>query len=171
MRGMISGLELDDSLDDLAAKFNVTLEAIALQTRHIVDEMNARGHSIDSIYMSGSQAKNKALMGLLATVLGMPVIIPPHPSAAVVLGAAMLGRYAFEASAKGPLKTQADADRAGNEQLWEIMVQMTPPAQRIEPRAGELGARERRLLDAKYAIFREAIEIQLRWRSAVDAAA
>lgn len=50
---MITGLELDDGLDDLAAKFNVTLEAIALQTRHIVDEMNAKGHKIDSIYMSG----------------------------------------------------------------------------------------------------------------------
>ena len=28
-------------------------QAIALQTRHIVDEMNAKGHKIDSIYMSG----------------------------------------------------------------------------------------------------------------------
>lgn len=53
MKGMITGLQLDDSLNDLARKFNVTLEAIALQTRHIVDEMNARGHQIDSIYMSG----------------------------------------------------------------------------------------------------------------------
>ena len=54
MKGMITGLQLDDSLNDLARKFNVTLEAIALQTRHIVDEMNARGHQIDSIYMSGA---------------------------------------------------------------------------------------------------------------------
>ena len=54
MKGMITGLQLDDSLNDLARKFNVTLEAIALQTRHIVDEMNARGHQIDSIYMSGT---------------------------------------------------------------------------------------------------------------------
>jgi ribulose kinase len=53
MKGMITGLQLDDSLNDLARKFNVTLEAIALQTRHIVDEMNAKGHKIDSIYMSG----------------------------------------------------------------------------------------------------------------------
>lgn len=53
MRGMISGLALDATLNDLAAKFNVTLEAIALQTRHIVDTMNKNGHKIDSIYMSG----------------------------------------------------------------------------------------------------------------------
>ena len=69
MRGMFTGLELSDSLNDLARKFNVTLEvrcsyhalrlkthiqAIALQTKHIVDEMNARGHQINSIYMSGA---------------------------------------------------------------------------------------------------------------------
>lgn len=70
MKGMITGLTLDDSLNDLARKFNVTLEvsmchpsycrivkltfqSIALQTRHIVDEMNSRGHQINSIYMSG----------------------------------------------------------------------------------------------------------------------
>lgn len=29
MRGMITGLTLDDSLNDLAAKFNVTLEVCA----------------------------------------------------------------------------------------------------------------------------------------------
>lgn len=53
MRGSISGLNLDNSISDLALKFNVTLEAIALQTRHILDEMNGKGHQIDSIYMSG----------------------------------------------------------------------------------------------------------------------
>ena len=38
------------------------MEGIALQTRHIVDEMNAKGHTIRSIYMSGGQAKNIPLM-------------------------------------------------------------------------------------------------------------
>lgn len=79
MKGMITGLTLDDSLNDLARKFNVTLEAscttarimvmvisadclqaIALQTRHIVDEMNAKGHKIDSIYMSGESKSHSA---------------------------------------------------------------------------------------------------------------
>ncbi len=53
MRGSIVGLAMDTSLSDLARKFNITLEAIALQTRHILDEMNAKGHKIGSIYMSG----------------------------------------------------------------------------------------------------------------------
>lgn len=54
MRGSITGLALDSSLADLALRFNVTLEAIALQTRQIVDQMNSHGHDIKSIYMSGS---------------------------------------------------------------------------------------------------------------------
>lgn len=49
---MLTGLSLDSTLGDLALKFNVTLESIALQTRHILEEMNTKGHQIDSIYMS-----------------------------------------------------------------------------------------------------------------------
>lgn len=30
------------------------IKAIALQTRHILDEMHAKGHRIEAIYMSGS---------------------------------------------------------------------------------------------------------------------
>ncbi|EKD04731.1 hypothetical protein A1Q2_00961 [Trichosporon asahii var. asahii CBS 8904] len=176
MKGMITGLELDDSLDDLAEKFNVTLEAIALQTRHIVDTMNECGHKIDAVYMSGSQAKNGPLMRLLATVLQMPVVIPPNPAAAVPLGSAMLGRFAHEAAqAEGHgIKTQEEADQVAQQhgaRLWDIMVEMTKPAKRIEPRDGELGRREKKLLDAKYEVFRDSIETQRRWRALIEKAA
>lgn len=45
---------------------------------------------------------------------------------------------------------------------------MTPPARIVRPLAS---AKEKRLLDAKYAIFRESIEIQKRWRAQMEAAA
>ncbi|WVR09762.1 hypothetical protein IAU60_006838 [Kwoniella sp. DSM 27419] len=173
MRGMIMGLTLDDSLSDLAAKFNVALEAIALQTRHIVDEMNAKGHQIDSIYMSGSQAKNGPLMRLLATVLQMPIIIPPQPSAAVVLGAAMLGRFAHDlAASRGgePITTQGQVEQAAKEEgarLWEVMAEMTRPGKRVDPRSDELAEKEVKLLDVKYKIFREAVDVQRKWRKMV----
>lgn len=138
--------------------------------------MNARGHAIDAVYMSGSQAKNGQLMRLLATVLQMPVIIPPNPSAAVPLGSAMLGRFAHEAAtAEGHgIQTQEEADQIAQQhgaRLWDIMVEMTKPAKRIEPRDGELGRREKKLLDAKYKVFRESIETQRRWRALVEEAA
>ncbi|WWD07669.1 hypothetical protein V865_005770 [Kwoniella europaea PYCC6329] len=173
MKGSIVGLTLDDSLSDLAAKFNVTLEAIALQTRHIVDEMNAKGHKIDSIYMSGSQAKNGPLMRLLSTVLQMPVIIPPQPSAAVVLGAAMLGKYAYDISLERQsqeITSQEEAKAASEKdknKLWDVMVSMTHPGKTVEPRSDELGEKERKLLDVKYKIFREAVEVQRKWREMI----
>jgi ribulose kinase len=111
-------------------------------------------------------------MGLLATVLNMPIIIPPQPSAAVVLGAAMLGKFAHDLSVARqgtPITTQEDAAEAQKlgGKLWDVMVDMTQPGERVEPRAGEEGKREKRLLDVKYKIFREAVEVQRRWRAMI----
>jgi ribulose kinase len=132
MRGSIVGLSLDSSISDLALKFNVTLESIALQTRHILDEMRSHGHEIDGIYISGGQAKNQPLMQLLADVCKIPVILPNNSSAAVVLGAAMLGKFAKEMTddlaSRGQftcLQTQVDVDNESQrvgERLWDIMV-------------------------------------------------
>ncbi|KAI0334932.1 Pentulose kinase [Cubamyces sp. BRFM 1775] len=162
MRGSIVGLALDSTLGDLARKANVTLEAIALQTRHIVDQMNAKGHSIRSIYMSGGQAKNAMLMQLFANTCNMPVVLPQSSGAAVVLGAAMLGRFAAEAQ-----KKHLGRDERG-QALWEIMVEMTPPGDMVEPAASP---KEKKLLEAKYKIFLEAIDLQRRWRKEMEEAA
>lgn len=110
----VSPTTQDDTINDLARKYNVTMEAIALQTKHIVDEMNSKGHEIKSMFISGGQSQNVALMQLLANTCNMPVVIPHSSSTAVVTGAAMLGRFAAEASEKG-------RDRSGKE-LWDIMV-------------------------------------------------
>ncbi|THV00590.1 Pentulose kinase [Dendrothele bispora CBS 962.96] len=163
MRGSIVGLALDDGLSDLARKYNVTLEAIALQTRHIVDEMNEKGHAITSIYMSGGQAKNIPMMQLFADTCGMPVVLPFDHAGAVVLGAAMLGRFAAEAMGrKEPMK-----ETEQNELIWKIMVEMTPPGKIVKPSASP---KDKKLLDAKYKIFREQIDIQKRWRKEMEEA-
>jgi ribulose kinase len=66
--------------------------------------------------MSGGQAKNMLLMKLFANVCGMPVVLPHSHSLAVVLGAAMLGRFADEVTRK-----KLEGDQIG-ESLWKIMV-------------------------------------------------
>ncbi|KAF8904258.1 FGGY family of carbohydrate kinase [Mucidula mucida] len=162
MRGSLVGITLDAGLHDLARKYNVTLEAIALQTRHIVDEMNRKGHKIDSIYMSGGQAKNIPMMQLFADTCGMPVVLPFDHAGAVVLGAAMLGRFASEAQGK-----KAMEEKEQGEALWKIMVEMTPPGTMILPAASP---KVKRLLEAKYKIFRESIDIQKRWRKEIEEA-
>lgn len=114
-------------------------------------------------------------MGLLATVLDMPIILPPQPSAAVVLGAAMLGRFAHQlavARQGQPITNQHDALESqklsnGGKGLWDVMVDMTQQGQRVDPRPGPQGQQEKRLLDVKYKIFREAVEVQKKWRAMI----
>ena len=53
MRGIMIGMRLDKNLGDLALRYYATGEAIALQTRQIIDEMNRNGHDVKSIFMSG----------------------------------------------------------------------------------------------------------------------
>ena len=71
--------------------------------------------------MSGGQAVNGGMMvQLMADACGVPVVLPdrdlgPSP---VVLGAAMLGRYAAEMTEAGGRN-----DERG-ERLWQIMVRV-----------------------------------------------
>jgi len=139
----------------------VALESIALQTRHIIAVLNSRGHSISSIYMSGGQSKNLILMQLFADVCDMPVVLPQDHAAAVVRGAAILGRFAAEGGGKGDQVDQAKA-------LWNVMVEMTPPGTLIVPSAS---VKDRKLLNAKFKIFMETIDIQRRWRVEMEEAA
>jgi ribulose kinase len=53
MRGILAGIALDPTTRDLALRYLATCEAIALQTRQILDSMNDRGHEIKYIFMSG----------------------------------------------------------------------------------------------------------------------
>jgi len=122
--------------------------------------MNAKGHQVTSIYMSGGQAKNTQMMQLFANTTSMPVVLPHSHSLAVVLGAAMLGRFAAEVTTNGGKVEDKEA-------LWKIMVEMTPQGTAIAPNAS---AKEKKLLEAKYKIFRESILIQKRWRQEMEEA-
>lgn len=188
MRGLHCGLSLDRSASDLAKKYHATLEAIALQTRHILSTLNAAGHSIEAIYMSGGHVKNKDLMQLLADVCQIPVLLPASASASVVIGSAILGRFAAEIREKEgkALSEQDQAERSAydnRERLWQLMVsssvavlrvdtdtpslpqsEMTKPGTFVYPAAD---ARLCALFDAKYKIFHEAIQTQRRWRKMV----
>jgi len=163
LRGIISGLSLDRSRSDLARRYVLTLEAISLQTRHIVEEMNAKGHVINAIYLSGGgQARNRIFAQLLADTCGMRVQMPTEASASVVLGSALLGRLASEVTqaetgaprAPAPvLPGQADVDRVGMQfenRLWHIMEESTRPGVSVRPTQD--GGRIHALLNAKYKV-------------------
>ena len=100
-------------LHDLAPKYMLTLETIALQTRHIIDKLNDARQSIRTLYLSGSQMQNVVLMCQLANVCNMPVVLPCSHAASVVLGAAMLGHFVTMPDLPDPVMV--------------IMQEMTPP--------------------------------------------
>lgn len=131
----------------MARKYALTLESISLQTRHIIDVLNKssghllptgstperqEGHKISAIFVSGGQTTNKALMQLLANVCGMPVVLPANSGGAVVLGAAILGRFAKEVSDWRASHDGTDklSSAEQNRILWNIMVRR----QRVESR-------------------------------------
>ncbi|KEY70684.1 hypothetical protein S7711_07310 [Stachybotrys chartarum IBT 7711] len=158
MKGVMIGLDSDKSTDNMALWYYATMEFIAMQTRQIVEQMNNAGHSISSIFMSGSQCQNPILMSLMATSCRMPVLIPRYVNAAVVHGAAMLGAKAA---------SHNTGDGSQGESLWSIMDRMSKPGRQVDPGTDE---GEMALLDAKYEVFLEMCNSQQTYRKKVDKA-
>jgi FGGY-family pentulose kinase len=108
LRGMISGLKLNDSLDALALSYLATIQATAHGTRHIIDTLNAAGFAIDSLLACGGDTKNALFLREHADATGCRILLPREPEA-VLLGSAVLG-----AVASGDQPSVLDAMRAMN---------------------------------------------------------
>ncbi|GAB3128241.1 FGGY-family carbohydrate kinase [Novispirillum itersonii] len=98
LRGMVSGLRLSDSVEELALLYLATVQAIALGTRHIIAEMNRAGYAVDTVLACGGGTKNPLFMQAHADATGCTVVLPQEPEA-VLLGSAMLGAVAAGAYA------------------------------------------------------------------------
>lgn len=108
LRGMLSGLRQNDSVDALAVTYLATIQAIAHGTRHIIDTMNSAGFRIDTLLACGGDTKNPVFVREHADASGCRILIPREPEA-VLLGSAVLG-----AVASGDHPTVLDAMRAMN---------------------------------------------------------
>ena len=93
LRGMVSGLTLDTSLDALAVEYLATIQAIAQGTRSIIETVNANGYRVRTLIACGGGTKNELFLREHADVTGCNVILPAEPEA-VLLGSAMLGAVA-----------------------------------------------------------------------------
>ncbi|MBW2137243.1 MAG: FGGY-family carbohydrate kinase [Deltaproteobacteria bacterium] len=92
-RGMVSGLSLSSSPEEVALWYYATLQAIAYGTRHIIEAMNEKGYDIRQIYLCGGHLKNELFVQEHADITGCEVILPEEPEA-VLLGSAILGAVA-----------------------------------------------------------------------------
>ncbi|MHC4663164.1 MAG: FGGY-family carbohydrate kinase [Planctomycetota bacterium] len=93
LRGIVSGLRLSDTIDDLALIYYATLQAVAHGTRHIISTMNERGYAIDTIFACGGGTKNPVFIREHADITGCRIILPRELEA-VLLGSAILGAVA-----------------------------------------------------------------------------
>lgn len=145
LRGMIIGVSLDHSIDDLATRYLATLQAISCQTRHIIEALNSRGYKIDTLCLSGGLCKNPIFVQLHADITRCRVILPERIDAAVVIGAAFLGAKAAGMS----------------DSLWDVMVRLGRAGQVVEPTSDKekIDMDERR-----YRVFHEMLKDQKKYR-------
>lgn len=137
--GMVSGLKLSASLDDLALLYLATIQAIAYGTRHIIEALNEKGYSINTIVACGGGTKNPVFLQQHADITGCRIVLPEEQEA-VLLGSAMLG-----ATAAGAFAT-----------LQEAMQAMSGAEGIIEPDAALRAFHQK-----KYAVFHKLYEDQL----------
>ncbi|TRY57763.1 hypothetical protein DNTS_012031 [Danionella cerebrum] len=92
-RGLVTGLSLSQTLDDLALLYLATQQAIALGSRHIIQAMTQAGYDITTLFLCGGLSKNTLFLQTHANATGLPVVLAAEPES-VLLGAAVIGACA-----------------------------------------------------------------------------
>eukprot|EP01111_Echinosteliopsis_oligospora_P009280 TRINITY_DN2696_c0_g1_i4.p1 TRINITY_DN2696_c0_g1~~TRINITY_DN2696_c0_g1_i4.p1 ORF type:complete len:421 (+),score=119.90 TRINITY_DN2696_c0_g1_i4:561-1823(+) len=146
--GVISGAKVASDLEvDLILNYYATIQAIAHGTRHIIASMNANGHKISTIFMTGGNSKNDLFVSEHADVTGCRVVLSKEQEA-VLLGSAVLGSVAG-----GIYKT-----------VIEGMKHMCNAGQIILPTKGDNGLVEK-YHKAKHDIFLKMYDHEMEYRS------
>jgi FGGY-family pentulose kinase len=143
LRGMVSGLTLDDSVDSLAVLYLATLQGIAHGTRHIIDALKTAGYPTRTLLACGGDTKNPLFVQEHADATGCRIVLPAEPEA-VLLGSAMLGAVA-----------------AGDvESVVAAMARMSRAGDVVAPAAGTDAYHER-----KHAVFQRLHADQIAYRT------
>ncbi len=143
LKGVIAGLTLSATDDDLARLYLATIQAIAYGTRHIIEAMNRQGYRIDTLFMCGGGTKNPVFLREHADITGCKLVLPREPEA-VLLGAAVLG-------------TVASRDQGS---VLAAMRAMNRAGALIKPAGGSVA----RFHAAKYRVFQRMHADFVAWR-------
>ncbi len=147
LRGMVSGLDLDDSVDGLARLYLATVQAIAHGTRHILDALRQQGYRTNVLLACGGDTKNPVFLREHADVTGCRIVLGSEPEA-VLLGSAMLGAVAAG--------TYPD--------LVAAMGAMSAAGKVVAPSAGPVAAYH----EKKHAVFLRMYEDQMAYRALME---
>jgi D-ribulokinase len=93
MRALATGLGEEISPRAFLEHYYATARSLALQSRHIIDHLNAHGYAIDRVMLSGGHLKNPLLVRLYRNALGAEAIVSETPEP-VLLGTAMVASVA-----------------------------------------------------------------------------
>lgn len=149
LSGMMTGLTLSESVDDLAVRYLATLQAVSYGTRHIVETLNTHGHQIKRLRICGGILRNERWLQETANATGLAIDLPDEPET-VLLGSAML---AAAACGNGPDLRQTAATMSRTDRT------LFPARQTRDFHA------------AKYRVYRAMHSNQVSYRSIMDGAA
>ncbi|CAF1270476.1 unnamed protein product [Rotaria sordida] len=88
----ITGLRFDTSLNNLAIQYLTVLQAVAYDSRHIIEIMTKSGHHFRVVQICGGLARLALLTQIMADVVQMPVYVSEATNDCVLLGAAICGQ-------------------------------------------------------------------------------
>ncbi|KAL5263633.1 hypothetical protein ACHWQZ_G008860 [Mnemiopsis leidyi] len=94
-RGMVSGLDLNSSLDNLHTMYLATVQGLALGVRLVIEKLKKHGLKFSYITLCGGLADNPLYLHVLATVTKLPVVVPRGGNM-MCIGAALLAQCAAE---------------------------------------------------------------------------
>jgi FGGY-family pentulose kinase len=95
-RGLIAGLSLENGPDALARRYLATLQALAYGTRHIIETLNAAGHRVRRVMMTGGGIRNALSLRQHADATGCDLHLGSEDQE-VTRGAALLAATASRA--------------------------------------------------------------------------
>ena len=142
LRGVISGLTLDNSEQSLALVYLATIQSLALGARHNTELLKDSGHDIDLLMAAGGLAKNKLFMQEHVNAMNIPAALPDE-SDVMLLSGALVASVAV-----GVHPTLENAMRA-----------MTRYRKIISPDTSLSD-----YMDKKYQVFLEMYEDQMKYR-------
>ncbi|XP_053625302.1 FGGY carbohydrate kinase domain-containing protein isoform X2 [Plodia interpunctella] len=96
MRGMVTGLSVDKSEENLALLYLATLQGLSYGTRHIIDALVLAGYEpFKSLLICGGITKDPLFVQIQADAVGLP-ILKPQEKESVLVGSAILGANASQ---------------------------------------------------------------------------
>ena len=88
----VTGLRFDTSLNNLAIQYLAVIQAVAYDSRHIVEAMTKAGHQFRVVQICGGLARLSLLTQIIADVVQMPVYVSDTSIDCVLLGSAICGQ-------------------------------------------------------------------------------